>query len=443
MKRDRFLKSSLILIFANLITSVFAFIFSIILSRKLGAEGMGLYGLIMPVYDLFVCLLSGGMVTAISKVAAVYFSKDDFNNLNNSIDVSLTFNSILATFIVCIIFINAPYIGIKIIKDPRAIHAIQVMCPGIFFISLSSILKGYFYGISEVKIPAIIDISEKFLRITLIVTIISLFSLKDIRSTVTAAYITLAIGEFISFAVLYIMYKIKKKGLKFNSSYCEDKIQLLFNVLVISFPLCLNGFLTTTLSAISTLIVPRRLVASGIEYNLALSMIGKFDGMALNIIFLPITIINSMSIVLIPDLSEKMSNRDYWAIEHRVSQIIKISLLLGIVTMIICITLSGYLGELFYKRYDLDSYIKFAALSAPVVFVSISTLGILNGIGKQNIILRNSLISAVIELILIYILTGIPWINIYGCGISLIVTYFIILILNMHEIIKENFYGHS
>ena len=58
MKRERFLKSTLILICSNLITSVFAFVFSIILSRKLGAEGMGLYGIIMPIYDLFICLIS-------------------------------------------------------------------------------------------------------------------------------------------------------------------------------------------------------------------------------------------------------------------------------------------------------------------------------------------------------------------------------------------------
>ncbi|MHC6179760.1 stage V sporulation protein B [Clostridium sp. JNZ X4-2] len=441
MKRERFLKSTLILICSNLITSIFAFIFSIILSRKLGAEGMGLYGLIMPVYDLFICLISGGMVTAISKVAAVYFGKDDFNNLNRSIDISLTFNSLLATFVVCMIFINAPYISTKIIYDTRATHALQVMCPAIFFISLSSILKGYFYGISEMKIPAFIDISEKFLRIVIITLLISSLSLKDVNGTVTAAYITLTLGEFISFSILYIMYKIKKGKFGFNLSNTEDKLQLLFNVLVISFPLCLNGFLSTSLSALSTLIVPRRLVASGIEYNMALSMIGKFNGMAVNIIFLPVTIITSMSIVLIPDLSEKLNKKNYWAIQKRISQIIKISLILGVLTMIVCIGLSDYLGELFYKRYDLDPYIKFAALSAPIIFVSISTFGILNGIGKQKIILRNSLISSVMDVVLVYILTGIPQINIYGCGISLMVTSLTTLVLNMHELVKDNFYG--
>jgi stage V sporulation protein B len=422
---------------------MFAFIFSIILSRSLGAEGMGLYGLIMPVYDLFICLISGGMITAISKVAAVYFGKDDFNNLNRSIDISLTFNSLLAAFIICMIFINAPYISTKIINDTRATHALQVMCPAIFFISLSSILKGYFYGISEMKTPAFIDISEKFLRIVIINLLITSFSLKDVNGTVTAAYITLTLGEFISFTILYIMYKIKKRKFGFSLYNAEDKLQLLFNVLVISFPLCINGFLSTALSAISALIVPRRLVASGIEYNMALGMIGRFNGMAMNIIYFPITIITSMSIVLIPDLSEKMSKRDYWAIEKRISQIIKISLLLGVLTMMVCIALSDYLGELFYKRYDLDSYIKFAALSAPVIFVSMSTFGILNGIGKQKIILRNSLISSVMDIVLIYFLTGIPKINIYGCGISLMVTSFITLALNMHELIKDNFYGSS
>ncbi|CAB1245501.1 stage V sporulation protein B [Clostridium sp. MT-14] len=441
MKRERFLKSTLILICSNLITSIFAFVFSIILSRNLGAEGMGLYGLIMPVYDLFICLITGGMVTAISRVAAVYFGRDDFNNLNRSIDISLTFNSLLATFVVCMIFINAPYISANIIKDTRSIHALQVMCPAIFFIALSSILKGYFYGISEMKIPAFIDISEKFLRIVIITLLINSFSLKDVNGTVTAAYITLTLGEFISFTVLYVMYKIKKRRFGFNFSNTEDKLQLLFNILVISFPLCINGFLSTSLSAISALIVPRRLVASGIEYNAALGMIGRFNGMAMNIIFFPTTIITSMSIVLIPDLSEKMSKKDYWAIERRISQIVKIALFLGVLTMIICISLSDYLGELFYRRYDLEDYIKFTALSAPIIFVSMSTFGILNGIGKQKVILRNSLISSVMDVILVYFLTGIPSINVYGCGISLMITSLTTLALNMHELIKDNFYG--
>lgn len=437
MKRDRFLKNSLTLICSNLVTGIFGFIFSIILSRQLGPEGIGLYGLVMPIYDLFICLISGGMITAISKVAAVYFTKDDFRNLNKSIDISLLFDSVWALIIVCFVFVNSSYIGSYIIEDNRTTHAIQVMCPAMLFIALSSVLKGYFYGVSNIKVPAFIDIFEKLFRIIFMVSIVTIFSLKGVKDTVTAAYVTLAIGEFSSFILLYIFYKFRKKKYVFSLSPSEDKLQLLFNILIISFPLCLNGFLSTTLATASALIVPRRLVSCGIEYSDALSMIGKFKGMSLSIIFFPIVIVNSISTVLIPDLSEKLSKKNYWEAEKRILQVIKIAFILGVGTMAICLCIPDSLGQLFFKRTDLGSYIKFSALSAPITFTAATTFGILNGLGKQSIILRNSLITSIEELILLYILTGISWINIYGFGITLIITSLTLLLLNMHEIKKE------
>ncbi|MBC2580106.1 stage V sporulation protein B [Clostridium sp. DJ247] len=436
MKRDRFLKSSLTLISSNLITGIFGFTFTIIISRELGAEGMGLYGLVMPIYDLFICLISGGMVTAISKVAAIYFSKDDFRNLNRSIDISIIFDSVWSLIVVSFVFVNASYISTSIIKDTRTLHALQVVCPAMLFISLSSIFKGYFYGTSNIKVPAVIDILEKFIRIVVVVTLITVLSLKSVKSTVTAAYITLTIGELISLILLYFCYKIKKNRYGLNYSAPEDKLQLLFNILIISLPLCLNGFLSTALSTLSALILPRRLVSAGLDYSTALSMIGKFRGMSLNIIFFPMVIVNSISIVLIPDLSEKIEKKNYWAAEHRISQVLKIALLLGITTTIICVNIPHALGKLFFNREDLGYYIKFLSLSAPIVFTASTTFAILNGIGKQNVILRNSLIVSIEELLLLYTLTGISWINIYGVGISLIITSFTILILNIHEIKK-------
>lgn len=74
-------------------------------------------------------------------------------------------------------------------------------------------------------------------------------------------------------------------------------------------------------------------------------------------------------------------------------------LFLGLATTIICCLIPDALGEIFYKRNDLGKYIKYASLSAPVFFTSTTMFGILNGINKQTIILRNSMIVAVLELI--------------------------------------------
>jgi stage V sporulation protein B len=421
---------------ANLATGILGFTFSIILSRALGAEGMGLYSLIMPVYNLFICLICGGIITAVSKVSAEYIGKNDFINLKRLVKTTLSFNIFWSVIIVTLVFLFSTEISKYIIKDQRTLYALRLTCPAMFFIALSNTLKGYFYGTSNIRIPAFIDIFEKAVRITVIVAISNLFSLNSLVSTVTAAYFALCIGEFISLVLLYTYYKIDIKKHPYSTQRGEGRAQLIFNILVISLPLCINGFVSTGLSMVSTLIVPRRLISAGIEYTAALSMIGKFTSMSLNIVFFPAIIIGSIITVLIPDLSQNISKKDFYTVENRIHQVLGVSFVLGLATCVICICIPENLGMLFYKRTDLGGYIRFAALSAPIFYTANTTFGILNGLGRQNIILRNSLIVSVLELVLLYILTGIPTINIYGFGITLITTGFLTLYINMIEVKK-------
>jgi stage V sporulation protein B len=190
------------------------------------------------------------------------------------------------------------------------------------------------------------------------------------------------------------------------------------------------------ISTTSTLIVPRRLLSSGIEYDTVLSMIGKFNGMAMNIIFFPMIIVNSISTILIPDLSEKLSKKNYWQVENRISQVIKISLSLGMTTLIICTIIPNVLGKLLYNRNDLGNYILFCSVGAPLAYVDTATYAVLNGLGKQNFMLKNSLIVSIEQLLILYLLTPIKQINVYSYGISLILTSLTSLLMDLHEIKK-------
>jgi len=439
MIKDNFYRDSIILTVSNLTAGILRFMFSILLSKKLGAEGMGLYSLVMPIYDLFTCLICGGMVTAISKEASSYYGINDYGNLNKSIHTALVFDFVWSLLIGSLVFLFSPFISTYIIKDQRTLYSLWVICPALIFVALSSIYKGYFYGISDVKVPAIIDIVEKTVRMGIILGLINLFALKNVTTTVTATYISLSIGELISFILLFVFYEKSKNKFKNYRSKTEGRAQLLFNILFISFPLCLNGFLSTIISALSTLIVPRRLVFAGIEYTQSLALIGKFSGMAMSIVFFPFIIVMSMATILTPDISKSISKNDYNSLENRVMEVIKISFLLGISTMIICLCMGDSLGKLFFDRYDLGIYIRLAALSAPFMYMSGSTFGILQGLGKQKSLLINSVITSLLQLILLYVLLGIPSINILGYGITLLVTSIVGFILNI-SVIKKNCY---
>lgn len=439
MKKNSFFKDSFILTIANLTTGILKFLFDVILSQKLGAEVVGLYGIIMPIYDLFICLVSGGMIAAISKISAEHMANNDFHNLNKTVDTAMGFNLIWGSLIISFVFFNSNFISQYILKDPRASTSLKVICPAILAISISSILKGYFYGISKVKIPAAIDVSEKFLRVSFLIILIYILTDKGITNTVTSPYITLAVGEVLSTILLYLFYKIYKRRYNYKNLPSERRPQLLFNVLIISLPLCITTFLTTGLSAIAALIVPRALTSAGFNYSTALELIGKFNQMSLNIILFPMVVINSISTVLIPDLSQSISNKNYWAAEDRILSVLKLSLVLGLCTLMVCLAIPENLGIMFFKRYDLGSYILFASLCSPFLYMSATTYSILNALGKQGIILRNSLLVATEQIILLFILVRIPWINIYGYGLSLIITSITSLILNMFEI-KKFFY---
>lgn len=439
MRIDKFYKDSFILTLSNMVTGIIAFIFSIILSRELGAEGLGLYGLIMPVYGLLLCITSDGLITATSKISAVYFCRRDFRNLNKTLSTVFAFVIMWAASVALLVLLCNKGIAIHIVRDARAAKALMMLSPAILFIPLSAVVKGYFYGLGKYKVTASVDIFEKLLRVIILLSTISILNPDTVDGTVAIAYFALAAGELLSMSMLFICYKIQRGKLYRNFGNCsksKSRIQLLFDVFVISAPLCLNGILSSVISTLSTLVLPWRLVAAGFTYSEALALIGRFGGMALNISFLPYIIIGSMLTVLVPELSLHISRKDFWSAEERIAQVLKMACAVGISTAIVCLLLPNTLGQLFYQRNDLGSMIRFTAPICLISFVASPTFGILNALGKQNILLRNSLIISLESLVLIIVLAGIPALNIYGDGLSMILSSLTALLINMKEIKK-------
>jgi len=143
LDKDNFFKNSFLLIASNVTTGILGFIFSIYLSKILGAEGMGLYNLVMPIYNLFICLMTAGIVASISKITAVYSQKGEHNNIVKTIRVVSLFNISWAFLIGIMVFFSAPVLGKYGVNDTRTINAIRVICPAMVCIAISNILKGY------------------------------------------------------------------------------------------------------------------------------------------------------------------------------------------------------------------------------------------------------------------------------------------------------------
>lgn len=436
-EENSFYKNTFLLTAANITVGMLAFIFSIYLSKILGAEGVGLYNLVMPIYNLFIGLMTAGIIAAISKIAAVYSSRHDYSSLFKSLKSFAVFNLIWAIIIGIMVFFAAPAIGMMWVKDSRTILAIKITCPAMICIALSNILKGYFYGISKITMPAIVDIFEKAMRIVVFLMIVVALSTDNLSTLVCAAYIALTYGEFQSLFLLYLYFRYTKRKIQYVPSKTENSFQLVFDILIVSLPLCLNAFLNNGFYTLSALVVPRRLVSAGFSYSSALEMIGKYSGMAIVISNFPIVIINSLNTVLVPDLSQTMEQKDYFLAKSRIKEVLAISFLLGLATIIVCNTVPDSLGYMFFSKKDIGLYIRAASIVCPISFSAMSMFGILNGLSRQKIILRNAIITETLEVTCLYFLTGIYRINVYGYAITALIINSLSLFLNLHEVKKN------
>ena len=421
--KDSFYKNSIALSLTNALTGILRFAFSIMLSNELGAEGMGLFNLIMPVYDLFATIICGGIVISLSRECSRYYYQKQYTNLKKSVHIILLFELVFSIFMVGILILASPLISSGVIGDARALYAMWIMAPGLVFIGLSSAFKGYFYGISKVKVPSIIDAFEKTIRLLAVFGLFYAFTIENITLGVTLVYASLTIGEFFSFILLYIFYTKDVMGLSSSiERRSESSPQLLYNTLSMSVPLCLNGVLTTIISTFSTLLLPKRLVVAGLEYTAGLALIGKFTGMAMPIVYFPMILVGSITMVLIPDLSKNISLNNYYETEKRIKEVVSFCIKLGIITLFVCLAIPDVLGTLFYNRIDIAPYISLLGLSAPFIYLAATGYSMLNAYGKQGAVLKYSIISSVLQLGLIFILVSIPAINISGYGIAILLS---------------------
>ena len=112
---DRFVKGTLILTAAGLMVKILASVNRIFLSRLLGGEGIGLYQLAYPLYNLLVGIVAAGIPAAMSLIVARYAAQKEWGSVRRVVTVSFPFLvflglavSLAAILRACPVFDRAP-----------------------------------------------------------------------------------------------------------------------------------------------------------------------------------------------------------------------------------------------------------------------------------------------------------------------------------------------
>ncbi len=424
--KDTFFKSALILLIGGALTKMLGMLIKIIMTRIVGIDGVSIYMLVFPTFSLFMTIAELGFPTAISKL----ISEETHNNKNlilSIIPLSLIFNIILMVVVITM----SPVIT-HFINDPRALYPIMSIALVLPFDSLSSILRGYFFG-KQKMIPHILSlITEQIIRLLFILLIVPSLLSKGIVVTVSSLIGINMLSEFISTLVLLLFIKnkkISKEELKLNKKEIK-------NVLSISIPTTLSRLIGSISYFFEPIIITTTLINQGYLSSFVIKEYGIIEGFVLPLLLIPSFLTNALSGALIPDISKRFVKRDLLAIKRRIKQVIKLTLIIGIVSLSIIYLNPSYFLKLIYKIDEGSNYLKVLAPFFIILYIQNPLENILQAINKSKSVMLNNIIGTLTKLLSIFIFSFFK-IGLYNLIIGIILSILITTYLHYRAIKKE------
>jgi len=374
------------------------------MSNAIGPEGMGLYQLIMPIYALAWSISCSGLTTAISKLTAMERARNQDGNMARILRISLAIALGLSIILTIGMFFGATLIGGTIIGDARVIMPLRILAFSIPFMAIGSCIRGYFFGLQKPALPAASQIIEQFVRMAVIFALAGLFIPRGLEYAAAVAVIGIVIGEGVSFLFIGAAYRLHRRrqlGKGGIIAPTKSMKMTLSAIIAISLPLTFNRITGSLLSAVENVLIPNRLQAYGLSPDAAMAEFGKITGMAMPLIFFPSAVLTALSISLVPSISEAVAKRDSSRIISTVSKSTLITSVIAFGAALIFVVFPSEIGQIVYRQ-DLGTILLILGLMCPFWYLNITFSGILNGLGEQVFIFRNSLIASIINIAFVF-----------------------------------------
>lgn len=405
----------------TIITRVLGFIFRIYLSRVLGTEELGIYQVSLSVFMVLLTIVASGLPLIISKLSAKYFAKKDGEKEGKLVSASLIIAAITSVILIVIVLVFKRLFSF-LFTDERCYLILVAMLPAVLFSGIYNVFRGAMWGRSNYFCFCITELFEQIVRITICVVLLS-FGIGSLSPSIDAA-LSLSIACLLSMAlsvVLYFVYggKLRKPG----GVYKE--------VLKSSTPITAVRFLSSLVQPIIALIIPARLIAAGYTSSQALSIYGVAIGMTMPLLFIPITIVGSLSTALIPDLSAAVESEDSSHIKNRITTSLIITMFIAFLMIPLFIGAGENIGLFFFNNITSGVLLSGAAwMTLPLALTNI-TSSILNALGMEIKSFINYLIGSIFLFLGICLLPGVIGIRalIVGMGVCVSVTSLLNLIM--------------
>lgn len=369
-------------------------------------------------------LTAAGIQTAISKFVAQEHAQSAKNAgvryLYAGIFLSLSLSIIASLLLIS----QADFIAKFFLDESRCAPLLKIMAYSIPFSAIHCCINGYYYGLKKTILPAVTQLVEQIVRVGS-VYIIYLICLEQNRPITPA----MAVWGIVCGELSSTLLSITAIGFrKYSGSICHA----LGHLTRFCIPLTANRVTINLFTSIEAILIPTQLKLFGYSNTEALSVFGILTGMAMPMILFPNVLTNSVSVLLLPTISEAQAKHNRSLILIAIKRTIEYCCILGLFSTFFFLLTGNYIGKFIFGNSLAGTFIVTLSWICPFLNLATTLSSILHGLGKVTSAFLLNLSGCLIRIAFIFLLIPIFGIRsyLYGMLVSqLFVSTFALLLL--------------
>ncbi|MBD5528114.1 MAG: polysaccharide biosynthesis protein [Lachnospiraceae bacterium] len=412
--RHPLIMGTAILTITGLITRIIGFFYRIYLSRLFGEEGMGIYQLLSPVLALSFSLTAAGFQTAISKFVAAQAGRENaVSPSRRPMVMGLLLTVPLSLVCTMALFTGSDFIAVNLLQEPRTASMIRLLAPSVPLSAIHACINGYFYGIKKAGIPAGTQLFEQCCRVACVYMVSASILVQGHTPSINVAVLGLTVGEGCSMlAALLAAWYHHSRHANIPAHRHSTTVPSYAQLLGMIIPLTANRIVLNLLQSVESVSIPAGLRSYGYDNATALSVYGVLTGMAFPMIFFPNALTGSVSVMLLPMISESYARGDDEGIRRAILRTVKYCFLLGFSCMGFFLLTGRLLGEGLYRSPLAGHFIRTLSLICPFLYLDTTLSSILQGLGMAGRLFLINVTSLLVRLL--FILLTVPRMGIQG-----------------------------
>lgn len=429
-----FIKGALVLTAAGLITRILGFFYKIFLVSLIGAEGIGLYQMVFPLYMLCVSLASSGISTAISRFTAERLPVEGPGKARSLFLTGLAMALSFSLLIALPLYVLAKPAAVWYLGEERCLPLLRIMALSIPFEVLHGCVNAYMIGQKKTGFPALSQLLEQSVRIGATWLLYQVFISRGLSPSpsLAAGGLLTAEGFTALLSVSLLAFRREKRPLArrlpSHPAFFEN-VRLIGRM---ALPVTGNRLMLNLLQSWEAALIPSRLELFYHSTSSALSAYGVFTGMAMPLVMLPCTITGSFSLMLLPSVSEAHALGDGRKIEETVRSSLALCVFMGVLSTAGFLCFGSSLGLLLYGDARVGGYLTTLAWICPFLYLTTTVSSILHGLGKTSHVFRHNLAGLAVRLAFTWFF--VPFFGIQGCLWGLLASQLLTALLGIRSL---------